>query len=72
MAEAGQRADADVLLFVDGHAPHGINAIDGDELLPGPLALPHLDQDVGASGEDLGLRVLQTQTDRVLDALGLV
>ena len=72
MAEAGQGANADVLLFIQGHAPHGVDAIDGDQLLPGPFALPHLDQDVGTSGEDLGLGVFQTEFYSVGDAVGLI
>ena len=72
MAETGEGPDADILLPVQGHAPELVQAVDGDELRPGPPPLPHLDQHVGAAGQDLGLGVLQTQADRVLDALGLV
>ena len=72
VAEGGETADAEVLLLVQGHAPHFPAALDADEGLSGPLALPHLHQHVGASGDDLGLGMLQPQADGVLDALGLV
>ena len=68
MAEAGQGADTDGPVFLQGHAPKGIDTVDGNQLLPGPLALPHLDQHVGAAGEDLGLGVLQAEGDSVSDA----
>ena len=72
MAEGGETADAEVLLVIQGHAPHFPAALDADEGLSGPLALPHLHQHVGASGDDLGLGMLQPQADGVLDAFGLV
>ena len=72
MAEAGEGADADALVPVQGDAPELVDAVDGDELHPGPLALSHLDQHVGAPGDDLGLGVLQPQANGVLDALRLV
>ena len=49
-----------------------VKAVDGDQLFSGALALAHLHQHVGASGDDLGLGMLQPQADGVLDAFGLV
>ena len=72
MAEAGQGSDADALLRIQGHAPHFVNAVDGDELRPGTFPLPHLDQHVGAAGENLGLGMLQAQAHRVPDRSGLI
>ena len=72
MAEAGKRADADVLRLIQGDSPHSVDAVDGDQLLAGPLAFPHLHQHVSTTGNDLGLGVLQTQTDGVLDTLRLI
>ena len=72
MAEAGERPDADILLSVQRDAPHAVDTVDRDELLPGPFPLPHLHQHVGTAGDDLGLGVLQAQAHRILDALRLV
>ena len=72
VAEGGETANAEILLLIQGHTPHFAASLDADEGLSGPLALPHLHQHVGASGDDLGLGVLQPQADGVLDALGLV
>ena len=58
MAEAGQRPNTNGPVFLQGHTPERVNTVDGDKLLPGPLALSHLDQHVGAAGENLGLGVL--------------
>ena len=72
VAEGSETADAEIFLVIQGHAPHFAAALDADEGLSGPLAFPHLHQHVGASGDDLGLGMLQPQADGVLDALGLV
>ncbi len=58
MAEAGQGANADGPRLIQGDAPHFADAVNRNELRPGPLSLPHLDQHVGAPGDDLGLGVL--------------
>ena len=47
-------------------------ALNTDEGLSGPLALPHLHQHVGAAGDDLGFGMLQPQTDGVLYAFRLI
>ena len=58
VAEAGKGANADAPLLVQNHAPKAVDTVDGDELHPGPLSLPHLHQHVRAAGNDLGLGVL--------------
>ena len=72
MGKAGQTADADVLLPVDGDAPHLIALLDGDQSLTGPLALAHLHQHVGAARDDLGLGMLQTKAHGILYVFRLV
>ena len=72
MGEAGETADADVFLLVDGDAPHLVALLDGDQSLTGPLALTHLHQHVGAAGDDLGLGMLQTKAHSILYVFRLV
>ena len=47
-------------------------ALNTDEGLSGPLALPHLHQHIGAAGDDLGFGMLQPQADGVLYAFRLI
>ena len=72
MGETGHRADAEGPVRIQGHAPDFVQGLDGDQLRPGPLALPHLDQHVGASGDDLGPGMGQPEGHGVLHAFGLV
>lgn len=72
VGKAGKAADTDVLLVIDGDAPHLAALLDGDQRLTGPLALPHLHQHIRAAGDDLRLGVLQPQAHRILYVLGLV
>ena len=72
VGEAGQAADTDVLLLVDGDAPHLVALLDGDQSLSGPLALAHLHQHVGAAGDDLCLGMLQTKAHGILYVFRLV
>jgi len=72
VGEAGQGADADVLILVDAHAPQLVQPVDGDQLCAGALALAHLYQHIAAAGDDLRFRMLQPQRHRVFHAGGLV
>ena len=72
VGKAGEAADADVLLLINGNAPHLIALLNGDQRLTGPLALAHLHQHIGAAGDDLRLGMLQPQAHRVLYVSGLV
>ena len=72
VGETGQGADADRAFFVEGHAAHRVDAVDAHQFLAGAFALPDLDQDVAAAGNDLGFRVLLQQADRVFDALRFI
>ena len=72
VGEAGQTADADVLVGVNGDAAQLVQPVDGDQLRTGALALAHLHQYVAAAGDDLGFRMLQTEGHRVFHAGGLV
>lgn len=72
VGKAGKAADTDVLLVIDGDAPHLAALLDGDQRLTVPLALPHLHQHIRAAGNDLRLGVLQPQAHRILYVLGLV
>ncbi len=72
VAEAGQTADADVLVGVNADAAQLVQPVDGDQLRTGALALAHLHQYVAAAGDDLGFRMLQTEGHRVFHAGGLV
>ena len=72
MRKAGQAADTDVLLVVDGYAPHLITLLDGDQGLTGPFAFPHLHQYIGAACNDLCLRMLQTKAHSILYVFCLI
>ena len=72
VAEGSETADAEVLLLIQRHASHFMAALNTDKGLSGPLALPHLHQHIGAAGDDLGLGMLQPQTDGVLYAFRLI
>ena len=61
MGEAGEGADAKGAVLLHLHAPELIQAVNGDQLLAGPFALPHLHQHVGSAGDDLGLRMGQAE-----------
>ena len=58
MGKAGKRTDSQRSVLLHGNTPEGVNAVNGDQLRAGPLALPHLHQHIAAAGNDLGLRVL--------------
>ena len=72
MGKAGERADPQRAVRLHGNAPEGIDAVNGDQLRAGPLALPHLHQHVTAAGDDLGLRVLQPERHSLLHTGGLI
>ena len=72
VGKARQRADADVSVLVDADAAHGVDAVDGDELRPGTLALAHLHEHVRAACDDLRLRMLQTQGDGLFHGMRLI
>ena len=70
--EAGERADADGTVLLHLHAPEFIQTVNGDQLLAGPLSLPHLHQHVGAAGDDLGLGMGQAEGHGICHIPGLI
>ena len=72
MGKAGERADPQRAVRLHGNAPEGVDAVNGDQLRAGPLALPHLHQHVAAAGDDLGRRVLQPERHGLLYTGGLI
>ena len=72
VGKAGEGTDAQGAVRLHGNAPEGIDAVNGDQLRAGPLALPHLHQYVAAAGDDLGLRVLQPERHGLLHTGGLI
>ena len=72
MRKAGQAADPDVFLRIDGNTPHLIALLDGDQGLAGPFAFPHLHQYIGAACNDLCLRMLQTKAHSILYVFCLI
>mgnify|MGYP007060494451 CR=1 FL=1 len=72
VGKAGERADPQGAVCLQGHAPEFIQPVDGDQLHTGPLALPHLHQHVGSTGDDLGIRMGHPEGHRVLNALRLI
>ncbi len=68
MGKAGERTDPQRAVRLHGNAPEGVYAVNGDQLLAGPLAFPHLHQHVGAAGDDLGLGVRQPEGHGLLYA----
>ena len=65
-------AYADRAVGLQLHAPEGVDAEDGDQSLAGPLALAHLDQHVGAAGDDLSLGMLEAQSHGLFDGIGFI
>ncbi len=72
MGEAGERADAQSAAAVHGDAADLIQGLDGDQLRTCPFAFPHLHQHVGAAGDDLGVRMGQTEGYGVCYAFCLI
>ena len=72
MGKTGERANAESSVFIHGHPPNLVQGLNGDQLHTGPFYLPHLNQHVGASGDDLGLGVGKAQGHGILHGFGLV
>ena len=72
MGKTGQRTDPDRVFFIISYAAHRVDAVDAHQFSAGALSFPDLHQHVASAGDDLRLRMLLQQSDRVLNALRLI